>query len=125
MDQALKGRRILVVEDEALVIMLLEAMLEELGCVTVAAADRVEDALALIEGGADIDAALLDINVAGVQSFPVAAALAARGVPFIFCSGYGAGGLPPEWAGRPVVQKPYAEQALRRALMQVLDISEA
>lgn len=121
MTQALAGKRVLVVEDDALVALVLEAILDELGCVLAGSADRVDTALALIEGGLQTDVALLDVNLAGEAVFPVAAALKAAGVPFVFASGYGAAGLTDEWRDRPMMQKPYVEDAVRAALIQALD----
>ncbi|MBN8528788.1 MAG: response regulator, partial [Caulobacterales bacterium] len=100
----LAGKRILVVEDESLVAMLIETILEDLGCTPVGPVASVEDGLALAKGKTVIDAALLDVNVGGRQVFPVAEALAERGVPFIFSTGYGEAGLPDAWRGRPTLQ---------------------
>ncbi|RZJ80209.1 MAG: response regulator, partial [Brevundimonas sp.] len=71
-------------------------------------------------GGVQIDAALLDVNVAGQQVFPVAAALKARGVPFVFSTGYGEGGLPDEWRGQTTIQKPFTEATIQDALAKIL-----
>ena len=71
------------------------------------------------------DAALLDVNVAGRQVFPVAEALKERGVPFVFSTGYGEGGLPDEWRGQPTIQKPFTEAAIRDALMKAMGVAEA
>ena len=123
MNQPLSGRRVLEVEDEALVAMLLEAILEDMGCTVVVAA-TVEDGLAMAAGEDSLDAALLDVNVAGLQAFPVAVALKARGVPFVFSTGYGEGGLSDEWRGHPTVQKPFTESAIRKALMKAMGVGE-
>ena len=64
------------------------------------------------------------MNVAGQPIFPVAEALKARGVPFVFSTGYGEGGLPDEWRGQPTVQKPFTEAAIRDALMKVIGLAE-
>ena len=122
---ALTGRRILVVEDESLVAMLIETILEDLGCIPVGPAATVPEALSLIEGDTAIEAALLDVNVAGQQVFPVAEALAARGVPIVFSTGYGEGGLPDEWRGNPTIQKPFTENAVRDALMKAMGVAQA
>ncbi|HEX6011198.1 MAG TPA: response regulator [Geminicoccaceae bacterium] len=87
MDSPLSGRRVLVVEDELIVAFLLEDMLAGLGCAVVGPAARVDQALALLDAEA-IDAALLDVNLNGHKSYPVADALAARGVPFVFSTAY-------------------------------------
>ena len=121
---ALAERRVLVVEDESLVAMLLETMLEDLGCVTVGPVASVDEALGVAAGG-DIDAALLDVNVAGTPVFPVAEALEARGIPLVFSTGYGEGGLPEQWRGRPTVQKPFTEAVIRDALMKALGVANA
>lgn len=124
MSAPLAGRRILVVEDESLVAMLLETILEDMGCTPVGPAANIDDGLAFVEQGEPLDAALLDVNVAGRQVFPVAQALLDRGVPFIFSTGYGEGGLPEEWRGRPTIQKPFTEAAVRDALMVVLGVAQ-
>lgn len=121
MSQPLSGRRVLLVEDEALVAMLMETILEDMGCVPVGPAATVEDGLAMATGEA-IDAALLDVNVAGRQVFPIAEALKVRGVPFVFSTGYGEGGLPDEWRGHATVQKPFTESAIRDALMTAMGV---
>ena len=124
MSQPLSGRHVLVVEDEALVAMLLETILEDMGCTAVAAA-TVEDGLALAADAAPLDAALLDVNVAGCHVFPIAEALKSRGVPFVFSTGYGEGGLPDSWRGHATVQKPFTEAAIRAALMQAMGVENA
>lgn len=120
MSDELKGRRILVVEDESLVAMLLETILEDLGCETVGPASSVAEALEVIAARDDLDGGLLDVNVAGVEIFPVAEALAARGLPFVFSTGYGEGGLPEAWRGRITLQKPFTEAAVEKALFKAL-----
>lgn len=99
----LAGRRILVVEDEMLVLMNIETMLEDLGCAAISAAASVAEALALIEADT-FDAAVLDVNLAGERSDAVAQALATRGIPFAFSTGYGEHA---DFAQRPVLGKPY------------------
>lgn len=121
---ALKDRRVLVVEDESLVAMLLETMLEDMGCVTVGPAATVDEGVAMA-GEAGLDAALLDVNVAGRPVFPVAEALEKRGVPLVFSTGYGEAGLPEQWRGRPTVQKPFTEAVIRDALMKALGVANA
>lgn len=121
MIEILNGRRVLVVEDESLVAMLLEAILEDMGCTPVGPAATVDDGMALVESET-LDAALLDVNVAGHQVFPVAEALRARGVPFVFSTGYGEGGLPDEWRGQATLQKPFTESAVRDALIKAIGV---
>ena len=86
-DNLLSGRRVLVIEDDMMVVMLLEDMLANLGCEVVGPAARVNQALAMIDAEA-IDAAVLDVNLNGKKSYPIADALVARGVPFVFSTGY-------------------------------------
>ena len=123
MSQEFAGRRVLVVEDESLVAMLLETILEDMGCETVGPAATIDEGLRL---AADprLDAALLDVNVSGRQVFPIAAALKDRGVPFVFSTGYGEGGLPDEWRGHATLQKPFTEAAVRAALMAAMGLAD-
>ena len=109
--------RILIVEDESLVAMLLEDCLVELGYQVVATAANVDAALKLVDAG-DMDLAVLDVNLAGTLSFPVAEALEARGVPYIFVTGYAASGLPEQYRHRYGVQKPFRVRDLQQALAQ-------
>ena len=125
MSQPLSGRRVLLVEDEALVAMLLETILEDMGCIPVGPAASVEDGLVMANDAEPLDAALLDVNIAGRQVFPIAEALKTRGVPFVFSTGYGESGLPDEWRGHPTVQKPFTESAIRAALMQAMGVEQA
>lgn len=98
--------------------MMLDDLLTEAGCRVLKAA-RLAKALELV-GTEPIDAAILDINLAGNQVFPVADALRQRGIPFIFTSGYGRDGLPPDYRDWPMLQKPYGVDALHRALERLL-----
>ncbi len=103
--------RILIVEDEMLVAMLIEDVILDLGHEVVGPAMRLETALEAVETE-KLDFAILDINLAGKQSFPVADLLADRGIPFIFASGYGTAGLNDRYREAPVVQKPFAANDL-------------
>jgi CheY-like chemotaxis protein len=107
----LSGRTILLVEDEMMVLMATEDMLFDLGCEAVAAAATVDQALGIIETTV-FDAALLDVNLIGERSYPVADALAARGLPFAFATGYGRQGLRDSDQSRPVLMKPYRHEDL-------------
>lgn len=98
--------RILIVEDEALIAMMLEDIVSDLGHDPVGPMMRLQPALTAAERE-DFDFAILDINLAGQQSFPVADCLMRRGIPFMFASGYGRAGLSGSYAGVPVLQKPY------------------
>ncbi len=125
MTDIFSGRRVLIVEDESLVAMLLETILADLGCDVVGPESNIEDGLNVASGTAPLDAALLDVNVAGQEIFPVAEALKARGVPFVFSTGYGEAGLPEHWRGNPTVQKPFTEGTIRDALMAALNMQRA
>jgi CheY-like chemotaxis protein len=114
------SRRVAIIEDEGLVAALLEDMLGDLGHQVVAIAGRIDRAAKLIsETSAEI--VLLDVNLNGEQTYPLAAALAARGIPFIFSTGYDPSGLKQEWRDAPVLQKPFQAQDLERAMRQALD----
>lgn len=123
MAEGLSGRRILVVEDESLVAMLLETILEDMGAIPVGAISTVDEALDVVANDDQLDAALLDVNVAGKEVFPVAEALKAKGVPFVFSTGYGEGGLPDHWRGQSTIQKPFTEDAVKAALFKALGVA--
>jgi CheY-like chemotaxis protein len=111
----LSGVRVLVVEDEGAIALLLEDMLETLGCVVVASVGRLEQAQNEARRVA-VDVALLDVNIVGGPVFPVVPTLIERGIPFAFSTGYGAAGIPAHLADRPVLGKPYAMKDLERTL---------
>ena len=113
----LAGRRMLVVEDEPLIAMLLEDMLGDLDMPVLGTADSVPAALELIETLDGLDGAILDMNLRGRSVEPVATALAARGVPFVFASGYGVDALTQRHAQAPVLPKPFRREALESALL--------
>jgi CheY-like chemotaxis protein len=115
----LVGLRVLVAEDEALIAMLVEEMLADLGCEVVAVAARVGDALRMV-AEAQFDAAVLDVNLHGETIYPVADALLARGVPVVFATGYGSAGLPAGYGLRPTVQKPFHARELAAVLLRSL-----
>ncbi len=114
--------RLLVVEDEALVAMLIEDILLDAGFEVLGPFGQVERAIDCLHQGEPIDAAVLDINLGdGERSYAVAGELSARGVPFLFLTGYGEVGLDRRYAGTPVLQKPFAPKALPRAIERLLD----
>jgi DNA-binding response OmpR family regulator len=106
MSAPLEGARVLVVEDEYLVAALIQDMLEAAGCVVTGPIPRLPEALDAADRDS-YDAAVLDINLGGARIDPVAAVLSRRNVPFLFVTGYGANGLPREYAGRPRLCKPF------------------
>ena len=118
-EAALTGLSVLLVEDEAIVSLLLESMLMDLGCGEIWYAGGVEEALEILAERTP-DVAVLDVNLAGEPAYPIARQLAAAAVPFIFATGYGAGGIQEDWAGRPVIQKPFQCETLALALASAL-----
>jgi CheY-like chemotaxis protein len=112
-------RRVLVVEDEMLIGMLLEDMLTDLGHEVAAVVPRLKDAMAAVDHET-YDLAILDVHLHGESAFPVAEALIAKGIPFVFATGYGERGLPESYRGRPVLQKPFAKDDLERVLTKLV-----
>lgn len=113
------GLKVLVVEDESPVAMLVEDMLEDLGCIVVDSAASVDEALKKVAAGG-FDFALLDVNLAGQRVYPVAELLLAHGMPFAFASGYGAHGLPDHLTRQPVISKPFRMHDLAEAIVAAL-----
>jgi CheY-like chemotaxis protein len=111
-------RRILIVEDEMILALNLEDMLMELGHTVVAIATRIRDAIDLAKS-CDIDLAILDLNLSGSLSFPVAEILRQRGIPFMFASGYGENGLVEGFQNEFVLTKPYLPRDLQNAMRDV------
>jgi CheY-like chemotaxis protein len=119
--RSLEGKRVLVVEDEALIAMLTCDYLEELGCSITGPFANVEKALAAIEAEA-VDLAVLDINLGnGRTSFPVAKALSERSTPFMFVTGYGIGGASEEFPDARVLAKPFSDAQLAKELAALLE----
>ncbi|AKS19486.1 response regulator [Xanthomonas campestris] len=107
--------RVLVVEDESLVAMLLEDCLAELGYEVAGTVGDVSTALEAVKQG-NLDMAVLDVNLGGTMSFPIAEELDARGVPYIFVTGYASSGIPEKFRHRHGVQKPFRFRDLQDAL---------
>ena len=107
--------RLLVVEDEYLIRMLLEDMLVDLGYDVVAAVGSIAEASEFAASG-DLNAAILDVNLDGQQIYPVAEILAKRGLPFVFVTGYGERSLPEPYRDRPALQKPFQAEQLKAVL---------
>lgn len=119
MNSLLSGRRVLIVEDEVIVAWALEEMLTDLGCEVVGPAARVNEALAMIEADV-VDAVVLDVNLNKQLSYPVADALIARGLPFVFSTGYNKDSIPIDYRGFMMLQKPYNRARLECMLARLL-----
>jgi DNA-binding NtrC family response regulator len=118
----LKGKRILVVEDEALIAVMVEDMLVEMGGEVVGPAATVDDALEMARDEM-LDAAVLDVNVRGRRIDPVAEALMARGVPVLFATGYGEVRLA-SGAAVTVIDKPYTQDKLSRGIAAAMQAAD-
>ena len=112
------GKRVLIVEDELMIRMLLEGMLTDLGHSVAAEAGGLDEAMTLAKQ-AEFDLAVLDVNLNGTPVTPVVEILVERGVPFIFASGYGQRGLPEAYRTAPILQKPFQADALEDAIKAV------
>ena len=115
-EDVLKGAKVLVVEDEAAISMLLEDMLDDFGCEIVGPAARLATALEMAQKETFV-VAILDVNVAGEPIYPVAEAIVKRNLPIVFSTGYGGAGIREPFRDRPVVQKPFSQADLKRALL--------
>jgi CheY-like chemotaxis protein len=123
-EDVLKGARVLVVEDEAAISMLLEDMLDDFGCEIVGPAARLTTALEMAQKDTFV-VAILDVNVAGEPIYPVAEAIAQRGLPIVFSTGYGGAGIREPFRDRPVVQKPFSQADLKRTLISAISAARA
>jgi len=115
-DLSLATPRILVVEDEMTVAMLIEDMVHELSFEIACVVPRLEDAMRLADSD-EFDVAMLDVHLNGKTVFPFAAELERRGIPFLFATAYGARGIPQEYRHHPVLEKPFGPLDLSRALL--------
>jgi CheY-like chemotaxis protein len=118
MNQTQTRARVLLVEDESLIAMLLEDMLADLGCDVAAIASELAEAVALARTET-IDLAIIDINLGGVAAYPVAQALRERGIPFAFVTGYGAADSDPAHRDVPVLQKPFRGEHLESIVQRL------
>ncbi len=110
---------ILVVEDEAIIAMLIEDTLLDIGCKSVEVASSIEKALEALKAKKP-DFAILDLNLHGSRSYPIADSLQRAGRPFVFLSGYGAKGLDGNYQDADVLQKPFQQIDLEKALQRAL-----
>lgn len=118
-DGSAAGQRILIVEDEMLVAMLMEDMLTDLGYEVVGTASRVDTAVEMAQRET-FDAAVLDVNLNGQDAYPVADTLIARGIPFAFATGYGEAGVREPYRSYPTLQKPFQQQHLKDVVATAL-----
>ena len=118
------GLRVLVVEDEAMIAMLAEDMLDMAGCTLAGIASTLAEGLAAAERD-DFDVAMLDMNLDGERSTPIADRLRERGLPFIFTTGYGSSGIPDHHSDRPVCAKPYVLADLQATLFQAAGVNSS
>jgi CheY-like chemotaxis protein len=109
---------VLLIEDEPMIAFYVEDMLMELGHEVGGFASRMPEALDIARTGS-FDVAVLDVNLAGEPSYPVAELLRKRGIPFAFATGYGAQGIDPAFAGVPILTKPFLESEMRSILHQL------
>jgi CheY-like chemotaxis protein len=114
-DSDLAGCRVLVIEDESLVMMLLEDSLVEAGCEIAGRASRSQEAMDKASS-LSFDVAILDVNLNGKQTLDIADHLERRGIPFVFATGYGAANLLARFKGVPILQKPFQQHDLEGAL---------
>ena len=124
-DTTIEGARIFVVEDESFITMLLQDMFEELRCEVVSLASRFQDALEKANTLSSFEVAILDVNLNGERTFPIAEVLMARGLPFVFATGYGAAAVPEDFRAAPVLQKPFRIADLERAVRTALTAPRA
>jgi len=115
----LEGLRVLLVEDEAMIAMLIEDMLIELGCAMLGPASDTALAHAMIEK-VPFDVAILDVNLGGERTMPIAATLRSKGIPFVFATGYGPSGIHEEFKGQLVLTKPFRTTDLQAALRSLV-----
>jgi DNA-binding response OmpR family regulator len=118
----LAGRRILVVEDDMLIAVFIEAALQDLGCTVVGPASRLDRALQLATEEM-FDAAILDVTIRGGQVFTVAEHLRSRGIPFVLASGYGDWALPASLQGHSRLTKPFTIQELETEIQALFEVA--
>ena len=110
-----QGGSVFLVEDEVMIRMMVADMLDELGYSVAAEAGEINEAIKIAQS-TEFDIAILDVNVNGKVITPVAELITARNRPFIFATGYGSSGLPPEFRDRPALQKPFQLETLAQVI---------
>lgn len=117
--RSIAGRSIFIIEDESIVAMLIEDILDDLGCEVAGVASRMTEAVEKISS-TSFDVAIVDVNLNGDMTYPLAELLQEKGTPFVFATGYGTATLPNALNGVPLISKPFdrcdLEQALQLAL---------
>lgn len=116
---SLNGLRILVVEDQAPIALQMEDMLVESECQVVGPASRVEQALKLLDEQT-VDAAVLDLNIAGEMVYPVAEVMDARGLPYVFATGCDPSDIAAPYKQKPVLRKPFSRRTLLEAIQRIV-----
>lgn len=111
--------KVLIVEDEALVAMMIEDVVTDLGYEVAATVGRLAPALEEAEKVA-ADVAVIDVNLNGERTYPIAEVLQRRGIPFMFATGYGIAGVDEQWRSAPVLQKPFQPHELGAALNSLI-----
>jgi CheY-like chemotaxis protein len=112
--------RVLIVEDEIIVALFMEDILAEFGYAVAGVVSRLDEAMAR---DSDFDLAVLDVHLNGKSVFDFADKLAAAGTPFVFATGYGERGVPERFSTRPVLQKPFSPEDLKRALAAIAPVT--
>lgn len=115
MSLASQKQRVLIVEDETMIRMMLADMLQDIGHDVAAEAATLDEARRCAQE-TDFDLAILDVNLNGEQVFPVVDIIDKRNLPFLLSTGYGASGLPEAYRSAPVLQKPFELDRLRDAI---------
>jgi len=119
MDKLLSGRSILIIEDEMLILMMIEDMLADFGCKSITVASKIGQAITLIDGQV-FDAAMVDLNLSGVESYPIADALVARDVPYFFSTGSSVANIKDGYRDQDVLKKPFTFEQLGNMLSRSL-----
>jgi DNA-binding response OmpR family regulator len=114
--------RVLIVEDEALVSMMLEDYLADLGHVVVASVPSIAEAFEVINTG-NVEAAILDVNLSGENAYPISDYLTSKSIPHAFATGYGRLGVDVAYHGCPILQKPFDERTLEQVMNELVNVS--
>jgi CheY-like chemotaxis protein len=116
---AMKKARFLLIEDEALILLNVKSMLAELGWEVAGTAAKIDAAMRLAETGS-FEAAIIDINLDGAMTYPVADILRKREIPFAFTTGYGPNAIDDAYAQVPILHKPFSHDQLKAMVRKLL-----